>query len=164
MQTSAVIDEVEVGYWHERAGGVDFVFVDHPSFLRPGGLYGDQNGVYGDNQWRFKLLCQAGLEAALQVPLGERGVYGQDIVFVANGTPARDRADCMLGCALSGMALVCFTASCLLLRVKATSRATRMRKHPKLIPCSWKDHQTPRMRCHKHVSAYAARSMFHMPF
>jgi starch synthase len=82
---TAVIDEVEVGFWAARNGGVDFVFIDHPSYQRPGGLYGDTNGVYGDNQWRFKLLCQAGLEAALQLPLGERGVYGQDIVFVANG-------------------------------------------------------------------------------
>ena len=60
MQVTATIDEVEVGYFTKRDDGVDFVFVDHPSYLRPGGLYGDQAGVYGDNQWRFKLLCQGG--------------------------------------------------------------------------------------------------------
>jgi hypothetical protein len=30
--------------------GVDYVFVDHPSYPRPGGLYSDQFGEYGDNQ------------------------------------------------------------------------------------------------------------------
>ncbi len=30
--------------------GVDYLFVDHPSFPRPGGLYGDMYGTYGDNQ------------------------------------------------------------------------------------------------------------------
>ena len=88
-QVTATVDEVEFGFHHKLQDGVDFVFVDHPSFPRPGGLYGDENGVYGDNQWRFKLLCQAALEAPLQLPLGERGVYGQDCVFVANGAPAR---------------------------------------------------------------------------
>lgn len=32
--------------------GVDYVFVDHPSFPRPGGLYSDEFGVFGDNQVR----------------------------------------------------------------------------------------------------------------
>lgn len=32
--------------------GVDFVFVDHPCFPRPGGLYADKFGAYGDNQVR----------------------------------------------------------------------------------------------------------------
>jgi hypothetical protein len=31
---------------------VDWVFVDHPSYPRPGGLYADEHGVYGDNQVR----------------------------------------------------------------------------------------------------------------
>jgi hypothetical protein len=26
------------------------VFVDHPAYPRPGGLYADKNGTYGDNQ------------------------------------------------------------------------------------------------------------------
>lgn len=49
-------------------------------------MYGDTNGVYGDNQWRFRLLCHAALEAPLQVHLGEKGAYGQDCIFAANGT------------------------------------------------------------------------------
>lgn len=40
----------EVGYFHSDSKGVDWVFVDHPSYPRPGGLYSDANGVYGDNQ------------------------------------------------------------------------------------------------------------------
>lgn len=35
-------------------------------------------------QFRFMLLALAGLEAPLQLPLGERGLYGEDCVFVAN--------------------------------------------------------------------------------
>jgi hypothetical protein len=42
----------QVAYFHEQIKGVDFVFVDHPSYPRPGGLYSDANGVYGDNQVR----------------------------------------------------------------------------------------------------------------
>lgn len=42
-----------VGYFHQQIKGVDFVFVDHPSYPRPGGLYSDQHGVYGDNQVRY---------------------------------------------------------------------------------------------------------------
>ena len=41
---------VDVGYFHAHIKGVDFVFVDHPSYQRVGGLYADAFGVYGDNQ------------------------------------------------------------------------------------------------------------------
>ena len=40
----------EVGFYHHRSKGVDWVFVDHPSYPRPGGIYADAFGVYGDNQ------------------------------------------------------------------------------------------------------------------
>jgi starch synthase len=43
----------EIGYYHHHSKGVDWVFVDHPSYPRPGGLYADAHGVYGDNQ-----VCQ----------------------------------------------------------------------------------------------------------
>mmetsp|Transcript_6404 Transcript_6404/g.10959 ORF Transcript_6404/g.10959 Transcript_6404/m.10959 type:complete len:593 (+) Transcript_6404:123-1901(+) len=75
---------VEVGYFHHVSAGVDFVFVDHPSLPREGGLYGDTFGTYGDNQFRFTLLTLAALEAPLVLPLGERGLYGQDVTFFAN--------------------------------------------------------------------------------
>jgi len=35
-------------------------------------------------QFRFMLLALAGLEAPLQLPLGDKGLYGEDCVFVAN--------------------------------------------------------------------------------
>ncbi len=44
----------EVTYFHRRHKGVDWVFVDHPSYKRPG-LYADENGAYGDNQ--VGVLC-----------------------------------------------------------------------------------------------------------
>eukprot|EP00198_Chlamydomonas_reinhardtii_P009360 XP_001698697.1 soluble starch synthase [Chlamydomonas reinhardtii] len=65
----------EVGYFHQQIKGVDFVFVDHPSYPRPGGIYSDANGVYGDNQ------IEAVVQAESSVP---KTKYGQDIMFVAN--------------------------------------------------------------------------------
>jgi len=51
----------EVGYFHHIHKGVDWVFVDHPSYPRPGGLYADEHGVYGDNQvgqaWSHMCKC-----------------------------------------------------------------------------------------------------------
>ncbi|GFH17915.1 starch synthase, chloroplastic/amyloplastic [Haematococcus lacustris] len=75
---------VEVGFFHHVNKGVDYVFVDHPSFPRPGGIYSDQFGVYGDNQFRFTLLTLAALEVPLVLPLGEQGLFGQDVIFMAN--------------------------------------------------------------------------------
>lgn len=74
----------EIGYFHHIHKDVDYVFVDHPSFPRPGGLYSDQFGTYGDNQYRFTLLTLAALEAPLVLPMGEKGLYGQDVMFMAN--------------------------------------------------------------------------------
>lgn len=88
----------EITYYHEIREGVDWVFASHPSFMRPGGIYGDENGEYGDNQWRFCLLSHAALEAPLllQLPTNAAAVdgggavptptstYGEDVVFVAN--------------------------------------------------------------------------------
>jgi len=89
-----------VGFRHLRSpAGVDYVFVAHPAFDRPDGLYG---GGAADLQWRFALLSLAGLEAPLVLDLpgggGEAGKaggkaggsssslskYGEDCVFVAN--------------------------------------------------------------------------------
>jgi starch synthase len=85
----------DTGFFHRRERGVDWVFVDHPSYRRPGGIYADAHGPYGDNQFRFALLCLAGCEAPLLLPLqrgdDKRGkgeeppsTYGQDVTFVAN--------------------------------------------------------------------------------
>lgn len=58
MQVTAELLGTEVGFSHHSSKGVDWVFVEHPSYLRPG-LYGDENGVYGDNQVsaRYLSLC-----------------------------------------------------------------------------------------------------------
>jgi starch synthase len=72
----------EVAYYHLERGGVHHLFVDHPSFRRPG-IYGDDRGVYGDNLFRFALLTRAALEAPLRVPLSGE-LLGEDVVFHAN--------------------------------------------------------------------------------
>ncbi|KAI4337976.1 hypothetical protein L6164_016335 [Bauhinia variegata] len=73
----------EVGFFHEYRKGVDWVFVDHPSYHRPGNPYGDNYGGFGDNQFRFTLLCHAALEAPLVLPLGGF-TYGEKCLFLAN--------------------------------------------------------------------------------
>ena len=76
-----------------------FVFVKHDSYERIGELYGDAEGGYGDNQFRFTLLSHAACEAPLVIDFGEgasangfTGTYGDDVVFVANDWHAGSRA------------------------------------------------------------------------
>ncbi|KAK4350969.1 hypothetical protein RND71_030282 [Anisodus tanguticus] len=73
----------EVSFYHEYRAGVDWVFVDHPSYHRPGTPYGDIYGAFGDNQFRFTLLCHAACEAPLVLPLGGF-TYGEKCLFLAN--------------------------------------------------------------------------------
>ncbi|KAJ9546247.1 hypothetical protein OSB04_025954 [Centaurea solstitialis] len=73
----------DVAFFHEYRAGVDWVFVDHPSFHRPGTPYGDAYGAFGDNQFRFTLLCHAACEAPLVLPLGGY-TYGEKCLFLAN--------------------------------------------------------------------------------
>jgi len=73
----------DVAFFHEFSAGVDWVFVDHPCFHRPGTPYGDQAGAFGDNMFRFTLLSHAACEAPLVLPLGGYP-YGQRVVFLAN--------------------------------------------------------------------------------
>ncbi|DBB01236.1 hypothetical protein WJX77_011757 [Trebouxia sp. C0004] len=80
---SADILGTTVGFSHYSSKGVDWVFVEHSSYDRPGGLYGDESGVYGDNQFRFALLNVAALEAPLILKLDE-GLFGDDCIFIAN--------------------------------------------------------------------------------
>ncbi|RME21690.1 MAG: glycogen synthase [Deltaproteobacteria bacterium] len=54
--------EHEVRCFHARIDGVDRVFIGHPALSR-GGIYGDEHGVYGDNDLRFALLSRAAIEA-----------------------------------------------------------------------------------------------------
>ncbi|KAM1407467.1 hypothetical protein ACFX2F_002046 [Malus domestica] len=75
--------EQEVSFYHEYRAGVDWVFVDHPSYHRPGSPYGDSLGAFGDNQFRFTLLCHAACEAPLVLPLGGF-TYGEKSLFMVN--------------------------------------------------------------------------------
>lgn len=75
--------EHEVAFFHQYKARVDWVFVDHPSYHRPGTPYGDTRGAFGDNQFRFTLLCHAACEAPLVLPLG--GItYGEKCIFFVN--------------------------------------------------------------------------------
>eukprot|EP00928_Gymnodinium_smaydae_P040897 TRINITY_DN276_c0_g1_i2.p2 TRINITY_DN276_c0_g1~~TRINITY_DN276_c0_g1_i2.p2 ORF type:complete len:762 (+),score=196.42 TRINITY_DN276_c0_g1_i2:47-2287(+) len=82
-------DEV-VKYWHKRVDygddlGTDFIFVEHPSIQRDGGLYNGQDGrEYEDNLFRFTLVSMAAMEAPLILNLNNRGTYGDKIIFLAN--------------------------------------------------------------------------------
>mmetsp|Transcript_35551 Transcript_35551/g.102423 ORF Transcript_35551/g.102423 Transcript_35551/m.102423 type:complete len:598 (+) Transcript_35551:66-1859(+) len=82
--------EHEVKYfhmWHQTSDGkgVDYIFVDHPSFHRPGGLYYNQQlGVeYADNLFRFSLFCLAAIEAPVCVAPGG-APFGDKVMFLAN--------------------------------------------------------------------------------
>lgn len=55
---------VEVkGSWHElkfhvlHKGGVDYVFIEHIAFERPGTPYGDHTGPFKDNLFRCVCVC-----------------------------------------------------------------------------------------------------------
>lgn len=73
----------EVGFFHQYKDGVDWVFVDHRAYHRPGNPYGDHNGAFGDNLFRYTILNHAACEAPLVLPLGGFP-YGQKVVFLAN--------------------------------------------------------------------------------
>ncbi|XP_008783179.2 soluble starch synthase 1, chloroplastic/amyloplastic isoform X2 [Phoenix dactylifera] len=75
--------EQEVTFFHEYRAGVDWVFVDHFCYHRDGNPYGDRYGAFGDNQFRFTLLCYAACEAPLVLPLGGY-IYGQNCLFLVN--------------------------------------------------------------------------------
>ncbi|GIL71026.1 hypothetical protein Vretifemale_1669 [Volvox reticuliferus] len=81
----------QVGYFHTHKDDVDWVFVDHISYHREGTPYGNAHETYGDNLFRFSLLCLAACEAPLLLNIGghRRGTppglpYGQDVTFIAN--------------------------------------------------------------------------------
>mmetsp|Transcript_87544 Transcript_87544/g.245926 ORF Transcript_87544/g.245926 Transcript_87544/m.245926 type:complete len:616 (+) Transcript_87544:93-1940(+) len=85
------------GAWHEvrffhhyqsfgEGKGCDYVFIDHPSFHRPGGLYHNvnQGREYEDNLFRFALFSLAALEVPVGIELGGSPRYGGKCVFIAN--------------------------------------------------------------------------------
>jgi len=76
----------EVRYYRAVKDGVQHVFVDHVSYRRAG-IYGDANGAYGDNLFRFALLSRAGLEAPMHLAAVETDPalrFGERILFHAN--------------------------------------------------------------------------------
>ncbi|MFK7930485.1 MAG: glycogen synthase [Myxococcota bacterium] len=70
-----------IRWFHARRGQVDHLFVDHPSFHRDG-IYGDARGTFGDNLFRYALMCRASLQVP-QLPLLSDSV-DEDLVFHAN--------------------------------------------------------------------------------
>ena len=75
----------EVGFMHQIHDGVDFVFVKHDCYERPGGIYVDAMGnAWEDNQFRYTLLSHAACEAPLKINFEGKGTYGDEVVFVAN--------------------------------------------------------------------------------
>lgn len=72
-----------MGFFHQYKDGVDWVFVDHLSYQRLGNPYGDHNGAFGDNLYRYTLLNHAACEAPLVLGLGGFP-YGQNVTFIAN--------------------------------------------------------------------------------
>jgi len=70
---------------HDEVSGLatDYVFVHHGCFRRPGGLYHDGNGEYGDNLFRFGLFALAALEAPLCCDI-MGSTYGDRVMFLAN--------------------------------------------------------------------------------
>lgn len=75
-------EDMEIGYFHGYLDGVDFVFIDHPTYHHcADNIYGgSREGV----QFRMILLCKAAVEAPWHVPCGGV-VYGDaNLVFIAN--------------------------------------------------------------------------------
>jgi len=81
----------EVRYFHQWQAysedrGCDYVFIDHPSFHRPGGLYHNtaDNQEYDDNLFRFALFSLAALEVPVGMDIGGSPRYGGKVTFIAN--------------------------------------------------------------------------------
>ena len=49
-------------YERELAQNLRVIFVEHPPFFDRPGIYGDANGDFGDNEFRFAFFCRAVLE------------------------------------------------------------------------------------------------------
>ena len=61
----------QITYYHKEENGVNYVFVGHGCYQRPG-IYADDNGAYEDNQMRFTLLSLACCEAPLVRATGSK--------------------------------------------------------------------------------------------
>lgn len=70
-----------VNFHHEARKGVDWVFVEHVSFERDGGLYGNTHGIYADNLFRCDHTLH--LSARTTVPCGLTAVHCASCAMVA---------------------------------------------------------------------------------
>ncbi|MBN2801202.1 MAG: glycogen synthase [Deltaproteobacteria bacterium] len=77
----------EARFLHLERDGVHHVFLDHPYYERRG-LYGDQNGTFGDNHLRYALLARAAIEAPRVLPLLGGQPFGQEVLFHVHDWPA----------------------------------------------------------------------------
>ena len=77
----------QVKLYGTRWKNVDWIFVDHPCYERAGGPYGDANGAFLDNPFRFSLLALASIELPLQWWSSlekRRDLRSDPILFMAN--------------------------------------------------------------------------------
>ena len=56
----------QLRFFYKRHGSVDAVFIEHPAITR-GHIYGNAQGGFGDNWFRFSLLVQGALLAAMHL-------------------------------------------------------------------------------------------------
>lgn len=101
----------QVGYFHAFLDGVDYVFVDHPSFhFRAKDIYG---GERQEIQFRCALLCKAALESVWHVPCGGV-IYGDNnTVFIANDWhTALLPVYLQVGLQLTGCMALCLASPC----------------------------------------------------
>nr|QKY15191.1 soluble starch synthase Ii (SSSII) [Polytomella parva] len=82
LRFSVFGSEQEVGFFHAYLDGVDYLFVDHSSFM------GRQANIYGGERleilFRCALLCKASLEAVWHVPCGGVPYGDANTCFIAN--------------------------------------------------------------------------------
>jgi starch synthase len=57
-----------VNFHHEHRDCVDWVFVEHICYQRSGGLYGNDQGIYKDNTFRFALSALPSCDPPLALP------------------------------------------------------------------------------------------------
>ena len=67
VQLSTEILGTPISYYHLPQKGVDWIFVANECYQRPGGLYGDKHGVYGDNQVFPFGGCEVACTSTIQV-------------------------------------------------------------------------------------------------
>jgi hypothetical protein len=144
----------EVTYFHYPHKGVDFVFVDHPSYPRPGGLYADDHGVYGDNQvscwyWPARIgfkQVESCLACAMQQwrSVSSRGTAAlMGVPSLQAEIAAYNVAHTQRNCCRS---LICMPIA--VLETKHASWPRHQAAHPACDASGFKNHQAVQLRAH----------------